>query len=746
MEQAEQVESMFGSDDEAMKGDVHEPQLEHEHGPGVSIRRTCPSLRELSLHTLISVRGHLRDIGFIDPDSVRDILSHCNKQQLKVVEDCTLAGSGRDLSWYTWHMWHRHYTEMFGFTSAANANLPPLPGQRPCDYVSPKLDALAGHWRQSLENKIQADKERAERVSIKMRGSYAKEDMKREAKKATVYVAPQTKRRRVVSNGGVQKRPSADLPKGKALMLHGIGLISGKALQASTKNAGNTAPTPSGNFTRGLIKPSGQSSHAMPFVPRLPAARRPDWDTNGKPPARAPGGAGSSKAGGGGTGGLSSQGRSQPSAARGLSNSNPVKAGITAAAGASASAKRTGPPSGTTSRAGGSSKQGGATALVKTKPAASSATFSISNLVSDGVATSSRQGISNAWVKQDTAGDRGHGIGLTQQEEMRRRQLKIQQRQREKEQSGGGGHDGAEKGSQSVQLKRQSAPPPIQGMVSFDDEFGDLPPAPRGGSKRPTGAAGERRLPVNQEAQEGEPQQSRSRSGGVGKREVSREEKQKQARKGGERMENGAGGKRDGGLDNLSSINLSHLSALANHLGVSGVTTKVEEQHRSSGSQQRKDLQQQQQQQRDLSPAPPGMDASSISALAASLGITKTQLTQQCERELSAATMAPSPPIQLSQISALAAALGVAPSTGPGVPRATMQPSAATGFGRIGSFAGASKKATGGDKGSRPVKEERCVGSVEVPASEQTSEARKRLLEMVAAQSSGNDDKRIRLG
>eukprot|EP00798_Chlamydomonas_sp_ICE-L_P011843 gene11843-14947_t len=182
---AQQVESMFGSesiDDGAMEGGVHEPQLEHEHGPGVSIQRTCSSLRELPLHTLVSTREHLRDVGHLDLDSVRAMLLYCNTNQLKVIEDCTLAGSGRDLAWYTWHMWHRHYTERFGFSSAANAELPPLPGQRPCDYIPPKLDAVAGHWRLALENRIQADKERAECVAINIRRKYAEEAKKKEDK------------------------------------------------------------------------------------------------------------------------------------------------------------------------------------------------------------------------------------------------------------------------------------------------------------------------------------------------------------------------------------------------------------------------------------------------------------------------------------------------------------------------------------------------------------------------------------
>lgn len=126
-----------------------------------------------SLHAVCVrvLRAHahcLYDVGWLEPESVREILNACSPQDLRTVEDgtwCVLLapapigspnnsiasclptpphahayreGSQRQLSWYTWHLWYRHFVALYGPARAAAASLLPLPGLQPLDYTAPK--------------------------------------------------------------------------------------------------------------------------------------------------------------------------------------------------------------------------------------------------------------------------------------------------------------------------------------------------------------------------------------------------------------------------------------------------------------------------------------------------------------------------------------------------------------------------------------------------------------------------------
>jgi hypothetical protein len=76
------------------------------------------------------------DLGYLNVDSLQDILFHCSPEELDRIETATLyavaqvdcipkpscrdsltvsrEGSLRDLKWYTWHIWLNHYRVKYG--------------------------------------------------------------------------------------------------------------------------------------------------------------------------------------------------------------------------------------------------------------------------------------------------------------------------------------------------------------------------------------------------------------------------------------------------------------------------------------------------------------------------------------------------------------------------------------------------------------------------------------------------------
>ncbi len=124
------------------------------------------------------------DIGWLDSESLRELLGACSPKELTAIEDGTKCvmphtrrslppclqpsplsggshpnatsrlcgtagmshhrvGSGRDLSYYSWHFWHAHYLQAYG--PPPSDSLPPsLPGAPPEDYLPPPIAAPEG--------------------------------------------------------------------------------------------------------------------------------------------------------------------------------------------------------------------------------------------------------------------------------------------------------------------------------------------------------------------------------------------------------------------------------------------------------------------------------------------------------------------------------------------------------------------------------------------------------------------------
>ncbi len=100
------------------------------------------SLRKECIVVLIRHRQFLGDLGDIDGASVREILSHCSCDELAYIEDCTREGvSERDLCWYSWHLWAKHYREKLG-SPPADLEILPLPGEPPGDYTEPACSGV----------------------------------------------------------------------------------------------------------------------------------------------------------------------------------------------------------------------------------------------------------------------------------------------------------------------------------------------------------------------------------------------------------------------------------------------------------------------------------------------------------------------------------------------------------------------------------------------------------------------------
>ncbi|GIL84918.1 hypothetical protein Vretimale_9746 [Volvox reticuliferus] len=140
-----------------------------ESGDATVLRPARPlhvsSLQECCVNTLTKYRQYLGDVGFMDAESLRSVLWHCNPTQLAHIEDETLVGSDRNLEWYTWHLWKRLLEADFG---DGGLQAPELESEKPVDYVPPRgisddpadYRTLYLHRKEELEAKTAAAKER----------------------------------------------------------------------------------------------------------------------------------------------------------------------------------------------------------------------------------------------------------------------------------------------------------------------------------------------------------------------------------------------------------------------------------------------------------------------------------------------------------------------------------------------------------------------------------------------------------
>ncbi|RRT64965.1 hypothetical protein B296_00041431, partial [Ensete ventricosum] len=82
--------------------------------------RKVPTLVELCLQTAISNVRYIGDVGEVDLYLLKDILPHCNIDQLTHIENSTEVSHalGRDLTPVTDALWKRFYEQQFGVESA----------------------------------------------------------------------------------------------------------------------------------------------------------------------------------------------------------------------------------------------------------------------------------------------------------------------------------------------------------------------------------------------------------------------------------------------------------------------------------------------------------------------------------------------------------------------------------------------------------------------------------------------------
>lgn len=77
--------------------------------------KTCvQTLRSICIKTLISYKRYLSDIGDVPTELLHDVFQKLSASELSIVEDCTLAGSGRDLQEDTDVYWFKLYKAKYG--------------------------------------------------------------------------------------------------------------------------------------------------------------------------------------------------------------------------------------------------------------------------------------------------------------------------------------------------------------------------------------------------------------------------------------------------------------------------------------------------------------------------------------------------------------------------------------------------------------------------------------------------------
>ncbi|KAI8466330.1 MAG: hypothetical protein J3K34DRAFT_66352 [Monoraphidium minutum] len=165
----------------------------------------CPTLRAMCIATLCRSTSRLGDLGWLEAADAVAILQYCESpEDLAAVEDATLAGSGRELTWYTWHIWAKIYASKYGPPPAtADLQLGPLPGEPPLDYAAPAARWAQGDWRGLYEAKTSDIAARMAALRGRLRGSYAAEELAKAAASARATdKLPPAKRGRGGGGGG----------------------------------------------------------------------------------------------------------------------------------------------------------------------------------------------------------------------------------------------------------------------------------------------------------------------------------------------------------------------------------------------------------------------------------------------------------------------------------------------------------------------------------------------------------------
>ncbi|KAF5828078.1 hypothetical protein DUNSADRAFT_18259, partial [Dunaliella salina] len=237
-----------------------------------------PTLKQVCIRTLQQFVDCIADLGFLDPLSLRDVLCSASQRTLAAVEDGTREGSGRDISWYTWHLWLRHFEYTFGPAQkqVAEASLIPLPGSIPPDYVSPAgVNAPTAHWRRMLERKAAEEAARADAASQRLRNLYGREqELKQSRKTEATSIRPPVKRRRVEPAKASASPRAPPARSASAAQSSGPAQSAGKAKMMQNLGLSRpqqAKPTASGSGGSGSSKGCVKVTHTHRTVKAPPA-------------------------------------------------------------------------------------------------------------------------------------------------------------------------------------------------------------------------------------------------------------------------------------------------------------------------------------------------------------------------------------------------------------------------------------------------------------------------------------------
>ncbi|KAG6536809.1 hypothetical protein ZIOFF_001878 [Zingiber officinale] len=143
--------------------------------------RKVPSLVELCTQTAIANLRYMGDVGDMDLDLLKDILPHCNIDQLTHIENST---KGRDLSPVTDGLWKRFYEQQFG-SESANIVIKRM-----------KQKKVVFKWRLLYEAKLKEREEAQNRMAEKLKQRYAESQAKKQSRQIKICskVPPSSKR------------------------------------------------------------------------------------------------------------------------------------------------------------------------------------------------------------------------------------------------------------------------------------------------------------------------------------------------------------------------------------------------------------------------------------------------------------------------------------------------------------------------------------------------------------------------
>eukprot|EP00877_Chromochloris_zofingiensis_P009989 jgi/Chrzof1/5243/Cz15g18160.t1 len=240
--------------------------MDVQHGSTPS----APSLKDCCTYALIRYRHCLGDVGWVETEALKQILSHCSVDELTTIEDSTRQGSNRDLSWHTWHLWHNLYKEKYG-PVPQGIGLPKLRGHRPQDYTEPSIDAPRADYRQLFEDKKAEVAAKMNRSTFKLRALYAAETRTKQYKQVEYTTKQPPAKRQRTSESGVERRPVSTsgptpgaslLGKARDKFLRDMGRKSAKPLTAS-----GSQPSRSRTFVK-PVAPAGQAAVRSSVSPK----------------------------------------------------------------------------------------------------------------------------------------------------------------------------------------------------------------------------------------------------------------------------------------------------------------------------------------------------------------------------------------------------------------------------------------------------------------------------------------------